>query len=56
MHKPQGCIMKLISLGINKYIFEVNCVKFEELTEAPIRERAALARTAIIMKMDGPKK
>ena len=34
----------------------MNCVKFEELTEAPARERAALARTAISMKMDGPKK
>ena len=26
---------------------------FEEMDEAPARERAALARTAIYMKMDG---
>ena len=35
---------------------EVNGVKYEEMTEAPPRERAALARTAISFKMDGPKK
>ena len=35
---------------------EVNGVKYEEMTEAPPRERAALARTAISTKMDGPKK
>ena len=35
---------------------EINNVKFEEMAEAPPRERAALARTAISMKMDGLKK
>ena len=29
---------------------------FEDITEAPPRERAVLARTGIVMKMDGPKK
>ena len=29
---------------------------FEDMAEAPARERAALARTAITMKMHGPKK
>ena len=39
-----------------RYILEINGVKFEEMAEAPPRERADLARTAIQMKMDGPKK
>ena len=39
----------------NGLILEVNCVEFKNLAEAP-RERADLARTAILMKMDGQKK
>ena len=35
---------------------EINGVKFEDMDEAPQRERAALARTAMTMKMDGPYK
>ena len=35
---------------------EINGVKFDEMSEAPPRDRAALARTAISMQMDGPKK
>ena len=34
----------------------INGVKYEEMTEAPPRERAALARSAIQMIMEGPKK
>ena len=35
---------------------EINGIKFSEMAEAPPRERAALARTVITSKMDGPKK
>ena len=34
----------------------MNCVKYKDLSEAPPNERAALARSAITMKMDGTKK
>ena len=44
-----------IQIGLNnlKYTLTINDVQFEEMDEAPARERAALARTAISMKMDG---
>ena len=47
-----------IQLGLkeNFYALQINDVLFEELAEATARERAALARTAISMQMDGPKK
>ena len=35
---------------------KINNVSFTDMAEAPPRERAALARSAITMKMDGPKK
>ena len=35
---------------------KVNGIKYEEMNEAPPRERAKLARSAISSKMDGPKK
>ena len=35
---------------------QINGVKFSEMEEAPPRERAALARSAITMQMSGPKK
>ena len=58
-HKPRGWFVK-IGMGyyshFNKYTLEINGTKFEALTEAPPRERAELARTAISMNMDGPKK
>ena len=38
------------------YTLEINGIKYEEMDEAPPRERAALARTAISMMMHGPKK
>jgi len=38
------------------YTLQINGVKFEEMEEAPPRERADLARTAIKMLMHGPKK
>ena len=34
----------------------MNCVDYNNLTEAPLRKRSALARSAIEIKMDGPKK
>ena len=38
------------------YTLKVNGVEFLEMKEAPQRQRAALARTAITMKLDGPLK
>ena len=38
------------------YTLEINGVKYEEMDEAPARERAALARSAITLMMGGPKK
>ena len=45
-------------LGYNytNYTLEINGVKYEEMDEAPARERATLARSAMTLKMDGPKK
>ena len=40
----------------NVYTLKINDVQFHELDEASSRQRATLARTAIDMKMDGPKK
>ena len=57
VHKPLGWV---VSIGLlrktEKYTLEVNGVKFSEMVEAPPRERADLARTAIKMHMNGPKK
>ena len=39
-----------------KYTLEVNSVEYNDLAEAFTRERAALARSSISMKMDGPQK
>ena len=39
-----------------RYTLEINGVNFEEMAEAPPRERAALARSTISTKMDGPVK
>ena len=57
-HKVTGWILKL---GYErnyqeKYTLEVNCVEYNDLAEAFPRERAALARSLISMKMYGPKK
>ena len=38
------------------YTLIVNGVKFSEMEEAPPRERADLARSAVKMQMEGPKK
>ena len=45
----------VIQLGLNEnvYTLKINDVQFEAMVEATARERAALARTAISMKMDG---
>ena len=40
----------------DNYTLTINGVKFEEMGEAPPRERAALARSAITFQMDGLKK
>ena len=47
-----------MQLGFNhpNYTIEINGVKYEEMDEAPARVRAALARSTMTMKMDGPKK
>ena len=54
-HKPRGWF---IQLGYSKgsYTLAVNGIEFGEMAEAPARERAALARSAISTQMDGPKK
>jgi len=56
IHKPLGWA---VNLGFNEYYeytLRINGVKFEEMEEAPPRERADLARTAIKMQTHGPKK
>ena len=35
------------------YTLEINGVKYEDMDEAPARERATLARSAMTMKIDG---
>ena len=62
-HKPRGWTIQLgfkIEEGKKRnegyYTLEVNGVEFSEMAEAPPRQRAALARTPISMKMDGIKK
>ena len=54
-HEPRGW---LTQLGFNSpnYTLKINGVDFSEMDEAPPRERAALARSAISMQMNGPKK
>ena len=54
-HKPLGWVIKL-SFEYPNYTLEINGVKYEDMAEAPPRERAALARTTITMQMAGPKK
>ena len=51
-HKQFGWKIQL-GLKYNKYTLKINDDQFEEMDEAPARERAALARTAISMNMDG---
>ena len=54
-HKTFGWIIQL-GFAYPNYTLEINGVKYEDMPEAPPKERAALARSAISMKMDGPKK
>ena len=67
VHKPRGWFIKIgskiediedeiKSMIAGQYTLELNCIKYEEMEEAPSRERAALARTAISMMMHGSKK
>ena len=59
---PFQCFHKLKgwTIGLNfrngQYNLVIDGVKYEEMAEALPRERSALARTAMIMKMVGPKK
>jgi len=57
VHKPLGWV---VNVGFKEddetYTIQINGVKFEEMAEAPPRERAALARSAITMNMIGLKK
>ena len=55
MHKQLGWVI-ILGYKYPKYNLKINGVKYEEMAEAPPRERAALARSAIIMNMNGPKK
>ena len=58
-HKPRRwTIQASVENQINseQFALYINGIKFEDMPEAPFRERAALARTTITMKMDGPKK
>ena len=54
-HKPFGWNIHL-GYKYPNYTLVINGVKYEEMDEAPARERAALARSAITLMMDGPKK
>ena len=62
-HKPRGWLIGLdykVPQGKMKeqgyYTLEVNGIAFTDMDEAPPRERAALARTAIQLSMTGQKK
>ena len=55
VYNPLGWIIQLGFHNPNLTL-QVNNVLFSEMAEAPPRERAALARTAIKMQMHGPKK
>ena len=59
-HKPLGWIIQLDFKKKDdfngEYKLKVNGVRYEEMTEAPPRERADLARSAITMNINGPKK
>ena len=63
IHEPRGWLIKLgyrLEEGETwhkgEFTLEINGVKFEEMAEAPPRERAALARSAISYQMNGLKK
>ena len=59
-HKPLEWIIqldyKMNEIEMGEYKLKVNGVSYEEMAEAPPRERADLARSAITMNMNGPKK
>ena len=55
-HKQLGWHIKLGMNLESEYTLEVNGVYFSEMSEAPIRERAPLARSAISFSMQGAKK
>ena len=56
-HKPRGWIIQLgFEYKNYQYTLEINGVKFDDMSEAPPRERAALARSAILYQMEGPMK
>ena len=53
-HKPRGWQVQLGKTF--DYSLSINGVEFEQMEEAPPRERASLARSTITMQMSGPKK
>ena len=56
-HKPLGWYVKLGYEGEQfngKYTLAINGLRYEDMDEAPPRERAEIARTSISFKMDGP--
>ena len=58
-HKPFGWMIQLGFIEVHYrgyYTLEVNGVGFDDMEEAPPRDRAPLARSALIMNMIGPKK
>ena len=54
-HKPREWLTQ-IGLNYGVYTLNINGVEFSEMDEAPPRERAALARSAIKLSMHGAKK
>ena len=56
-HKPRGWQIHLGSdPNYRCFTLKINGVQFYDMDEAPPRKRAALARSAIKMQMNGPKK
>ena len=54
-HEPLGWYIKL-GFNDDKYTLSINGLDYAEMTDAPPRERAELARTEIIYKLEGPKR
>ena len=48
--------MQGLTIQDETYTVEINNTMYEEMELAPPRDRAALARTAIVYSMDGKKK
>ena len=62
-HEPKRWLLKIgykIEEGKasddGRFTLEINFTNFDDLPEAPERERAPLARSKVVYKMDGPTK